>query len=142
MAKTQLNGDSWEESIALFKLSNVLGFNLSNVLGFYFSNYGFMKTQLMLGLERKINLAPKYEWYYTAPTKVLVAGENKIDVGDYKKVRNYDWKIALKRAFTTSQDEIKAFNTDLKTANKNETIAGPSETTCASHTLTVNLGNS
>jgi len=142
MAKTELSGASWEESIALFKLSNVLGFNLSNVLGFYFSNYGFMKTQLMLGLERKINLAPKYEWYYTAPTKVLVAGENKIDIGDYKKVTPYDWKTALKRVFTTSQDQITAFTRDLKAANKAETIAGPSSTTCVGHTLNVTGGNS
>ena len=142
MAKTQLNGDSLEESIALFKLSNVLGFNLSNVLGIYFSNYGFMKTQLMLGFERKINLAPKYEWYLEAPTKVLVKGENKIDIGDYKKVTPYDWKTALKRVFTTSKDQITAFTRDLKAANKAETIAGPSSTTCASHTLTVNTGNS
>jgi len=142
MAKTELSGASWEESIALFKLSNVLGFNLSNVLGFYFSNYGFMKTQLMLGLERKINLAPKYEWYYTAPTKVLVAGENKIDIGDYKKVTPYDWKTALKRVFTTSQDQITAFTRELKAANKAETIAGPSSTTCMGHTLQVNALNS
>ena len=142
MAKTELNGDSWEESIALFKLSNVLGFNLSNVLGFYFSNYGFMKTQLMLGFERKINLAPKYEWYYSAPTKVLLHGENKIDMKEYLKAspsikeNGFTWMLAA------TQKSIDAFESTLKAAKEAKTIAGPSSTTCVGHTLTVTGGNS
>lgn len=142
MAKTELSGASWEESIALFKLSNVLGFNLSNVLGFYFSNYGFMKTQLMLGFERKINMLYKYEWYLTQPTKVLVDGEGKIDLAKTSKVTpSLQWRTLFTATESATHDQAAAEKT-LKSANTTETVAGIKTETYGTHTMTVTLGNS
>ncbi|NDC54026.1 MAG: hypothetical protein EBZ74_06960 [Planctomycetia bacterium] len=137
-----ISGSTWEESLSLSKLSNILGWSDSTVLGYYMSNYGFLKTQLMLGFERKINLASKYEWYMTAPTKVLMQGENKIDMKEYNKVAPVDQKYVLKHKLTMSQDEIEAFERNLKAFKDAKTVAGASSTTCASHTLTVNTGDS
>lgn len=142
MAETELNGDSWQESIALFKLSNVLGFNLSNVLGFYFSNYGFMKTQLMLGLERKINLAWKYEWYLAQPTKVLVNGEGKIDMDKSKKATPYWESVGLVFSSTFQSRSVKYFADDVKKADEKKWIAATSQMTTGTQNVTVTTGDS
>lgn len=145
MAKSVLQSDTWDESVAIWKLSNVLGWsestvgawNMSNVMGFYMSNYGAIKTQLMLGWERKINLREKYEWYMTAPTKVLMEGEIKIDMKEYNKVAPAHQAYALKHVFTMSTQQITAFENTLKANKDTKTIAGPSSTTCVGHTLNV-----
>jgi hypothetical protein len=146
MAKSVIQGDTWDESVSIWKLSNVLGWSesfiaawsMSTVLGFYMSNYGAIKTQLMLGYERKINLLAKYEWYMTAPTKVLMEGEIKIDMKEYNKVAPVDQKYALSHKYTMSTDEVEAFERNLKAFKDAKTIAGPSSTTCMGHTLQVN----
>ncbi|HBB75108.1 MAG TPA: hypothetical protein DC048_11745, partial [Planctomycetaceae bacterium] len=63
MAKSLFEGQTWEESVAIWKVSNVLGWSMSSIVGWYMCNYGMIKTQLMLGFERKINMLYKYEWY-------------------------------------------------------------------------------
>lgn len=150
MAKSFLQGQTWEESFAIWKISNVLGWSLSNVLtwssstimGWYMCNYGAVKTQLMLGFERKMNFLQKYEWYYTAPTKVLLEGENKIDLKEMKKISPNDTNLALNWKYSASQVQIDAFEKSLKAAKETKTIGGPSSTSCVGHTLIVTGGNS
>lgn len=134
MWDTQLTAETFSESLGFWKLSNITGW--------YMSNYGAIKTQLMLGLERKINLWWKYEWYLSAPTKVLMYGENKIDLKEYSKqspsVKYYGftWLLGARSC------KIEAFEKDLKAAKEAKAIAGPSSTTCVGHTLNVTGGDS
>jgi len=134
MWDTQLTAETFSESLGFWKLSNVTGW--------YMSNYGFIKTQLMLGLERKINMAAKYEWYYSAPTKVLMYGENKIDMKEYQKASPTIKYYGLTWMFAARQSKIETFEKDLKAAKENKAIAGPSSTTCVGHTLNVTAGDS
>ena len=142
MAKSLFEGQTWDESVAIWKVSNVLGWSMSSIVGWYMCNYGMIKTQLMLGLERKINLAYKYEWYLTAPTKVLVEGENKIDLAEYKKASPESNESALSWSLGAYEASIKTFEKNLKAAKEAKTIAGPSSTMCALHSLVVTSGNS
>lgn len=134
MADSMFQGETWEESLGIWKLSNVIGW--------YMSNYGFIKTQLMLGLERKINLASKYEWYLFAPTKVLMYGENKIDLKEYSKQGPSVKTYGLTWLLGASSCAIDTFESNLKAAKEAKAIAGSSSTTCVGHTLTVTGGNS
>ncbi len=150
MAKSFIQGQTWEENFEIWKISNVLGWSLSNVLtwssstimGWYMCNYGLVKTQLMMGYERKINIREKYEWYMTAPTKVLLEGENKIDLKEMKKISPNDTHLGLSWIRTASEVQINSFEKALKTAKETKTIGGPSTTTCVGHTLNVTGGNS
>jgi len=141
MAKTLFEGATWEESFSIWKLSNVLGWSVSSVGGWYMSNYGLIKTQLMLGLERKINYAYKYEWYLTAPTKVLVEGEKKIDLKELRDIRPESNQLTLSWCLSASKSKIEAFETELKAAKKADTVAGEDSKTCGSHSLTATTGS-
>ena len=108
MAESVLKSETWEESLSIWKLSNVLGW--------YMSNYGAIKTQLMIGFERKINMLYKYEWYLTQPTKVLVDGEGKIDLAKTSKVTpSLQWRTLFTATESATHDQAAAEKT-LKSA--------------------------
>lgn len=142
MAKSLFEGQTWEESVAIWKVSNVLGWSMSSIVGWYMCNYGMIKTQLMLGFERKINMLYKYEWYLTQPTKVLVDGEGKIDLAKTRKVTpSLQWRTLFTATESATHDQAAAEKT-LKSANTTETVAGIKTETYGTHTMTVTLGDS
>lgn len=128
-----IKGSTWEESVSIWKLSNVLGW--------YMSNYLAIKTQLMVGLERKINMLYKYEYYMTAPTKVLLNGEKKVDIAEMRSVTPYSTKQALSWILAAKSQSITAFETDLKSAKSAVTNVGENKTTCGSHVLNATTGS-
>ena len=134
MAKSVLNGETWEESVGIWKISNILGW--------YMSNYGAIKTQLMLGFERKINMLYKYEWYLTQPTKVLVNGEGKVDLNNTKKVTpSLGWRTLFTTTESATRDQKSAENS-LKSANSSETVAATKTESYGTHTMNVQIGSS
>jgi hypothetical protein len=142
MAKSLFEGQTWDESVAIWKVSNVLGWSMSSIVGWYMCNYGMIKTQIMLGFERKINMLYKYEWYYTQPTKVLVDGEGKIDLAKTKKVTpNLEWRTLFTATESATHDQTAAEKT-LKSANATETVAGGKTESYGTHTMNVIVGGS
>jgi len=136
------NKESWDETIYSWKASNILGWSLSTVLGMYTSAFGVTKQQLMLGWERKINILPKYEWYYWAPTKILADGENKIDFKESKKVAANKDTSALMWSLMATDHSIEAFNKAIKTANETKTVTGITNATYGTHVMTCRVGGS
>jgi len=142
MAKSLFEGQTWEESVAIWKVSNVLGWSMSSIVGWYMCNYGMIKTQLMLGFERKINMLYKYEWYFTKPTKVLLNGEGKIDLE--KISEQTPWYNHLGLMFTSlgSTHTVESLEKNVKAAAETKRITGGTTETHGTHTMTVTLGNS
>lgn len=142
MAQTLFQGKTWEESVAIWKLSNVLGWSMSTIAGWYMCNYGAIKTQLMVGFERKINILYKYEWYLTQPTKVLVDGEGKIDLAKTKKLTpSLQWRT-LFTATESATDAQTAAEKELKSVNASETVAATKTESYGTHTMNVQVGSS
>ena len=142
MAQTLFQGKTWEESVAIWKVSNVLGWSMSTIAGWYMCNYGAIKTQLMVGFERKINILYKYEWYLTQPTKVLVDGEGKIDLAKTKKLTpSLQWRT-LFTATESATDAQTAAEKELKSLNASETVAGGKTESYGTHTMNVIVGGS
>lgn len=129
-----INGTTWEESLSAWKLSNVMGG--------YISNYGALKTQLMIGFERKINMLNKYEWYMTQPTKVLLDGEGKIDLAKISKQTPWYNHVALMFTSKGSTHTVEALEKEVKAAAETKRVAGGTTETHGTHTMTVTLGNS
>ncbi len=129
-----IKGSTWLESLTFWKLSNVLGW--------YLSNYLALKTQLMVGFERKINMLYKYEWYMTAPTKTLLNGETKIDLDKTKKLVPKLTHTALLFTSLGTSHSVEAAEKQVKAAAETKRIAGGTTETHGTHTMTVTLGNS
>jgi len=134
MADSMFQGATWQESLGIWKLSNVLGW--------YMSNYGLIKTQLMLGVERKINMAWKYEYYMAAPTKTLLYGENKIDMAKSKKATPYWESLGLIFSASFQSRSVKYFADDIKKADEKKWIAAVSTMTVGTQNVTVTTGDS
>ena len=134
MAESFFEGSAWEESFSISKLSNVLGW--------YWSAYGALKTQLMIGMERKINFLPKYEWYYMKPTKVLLNGEGKIDLAKISSTTPWYHHVALTLTSQCSTKTIKTLEENVTAAEKRTKIAGGTTETHGTRTISVTLGNS
>ena len=129
-----INGSTWEESLSAWKLSNVMGG--------YISNYGALKTQLMIGFERKINMLYKYEWYMTQPTKVLLNGEGKIDLEKISKQTPWYNHVALAFTSSGSKHTVETLEKGVKAAAETKRIAGGTTETHGTHSMTVTLGDS
>jgi hypothetical protein len=134
MADSMFQGATWQESLGIWKLSNVLGW--------YMSNYGALKTQLMIGFERKINMAWKYEYYMAAPTKTLLYGENKIDMAKSKKATPYWESLGLIFSASFQSRSVKYFADDIKKADETKWIAAVSTMTVGKQNVTVTIGDS
>ncbi|NBU41624.1 MAG: hypothetical protein EBS51_12670 [Planctomycetia bacterium] len=129
-----ISGSTWEESLSAWKLSNVMGG--------YISNYGALKTQLMIGFERKINMLYKYEWYMTKPTKVLLNGEGKIDLEKISKTTPWYNHAGLMFTSLGSTHTVETLEKGVKAAAEEKRIAGGTTETHGTHTMNVTLGNS
>jgi len=129
-----ISGSTWEESLSAWKLSNVMGG--------YISNYGALKTQLMIGFERKINMLYKYEWYMTKPTKVLLNGEGKIDLEKISKTTPWYNHAGLMFTSLGSTHRVDTLEKGVKAAAEEKRIAGGTTETHGTHTMNVTLGNS
>jgi hypothetical protein len=142
MAQTLFQGKTWEESVAIWKVSNVLGWSMSTIAGWYMCNYGAIKTQLMVGFERKINMLYKYEWYMTKPTKVLLNGEGKIDLEKISKTTPWYNHAGLMFTSLGSTHTVETLEKDVKAAAEVKRVTGGTTETHGTHTMTVTLGNS
>lgn len=141
MAKSLFEGQTWDESVAIWKVSNVLGWSMSSIVGWYMCNYGMIKTQLMLGFERKINMLYKYEWYLTQPTKVLLNGEGKIDLAKTAKITpSLQWRTLFTATESATHDQTAAEHS-LKSANATETVAAIKTETYGTHNMTATTGS-
>ncbi len=129
-----ISGSTWEESLSAWKLSNVMGG--------YISNYGALKTQLMIGFERKINMLYKYEWYLTQPTKVLVNGEGKIDMAKSQKTSPYWESLGLIFSSSFQSRSVTYFADDIKKADEKKWVAAAAQMTVGTQNVTVTTGNS
>ena len=129
-----ISGSTWEEALSAWKLSNVMGG--------YISNYGALKTQLMIGFERKINMLYKYEWYMTKPTKVLLNGEGKIDLEKISKTTPWYNHAGLMFTSLGSTHTVETLEKDVKAAAEVKRVTGGTTETHGTHTMTVTLGNS
>jgi len=129
-----ISGSTWEESLTAWKLSNVMGG--------YISNYGALKTQLMIGFERKINMLYKYEWYLTQPTKVLVNGEGKIDMAKSQKTSPYWESLGLIFSSSFQSRSVTYFADDIKKADEKKWVAAAAQMTVGTQNVTVTTGNS
>ncbi len=129
-----ISGSTWEESLSAWKLSNVMGG--------YISNYGALKTQLMIGFERKINMLYKYEWYMTKPTKVLLNGEGKIDLEKISKTTPWYNHAGLMFTSLGSTHTVETLEKVVKAAAEVKRIAGGTTEAHGTHTMNVTLGDS
>lgn len=129
-----ISGSTWEESLSAWKLSNVMGG--------YISNYGALKTQLMIGFERKINMLYKYEWYLTQPTKVLVNGEGKIDMAKSQKTSPYWESLGLIFSSSFQSRSVTYFADDIKKADEKKWVAAAAQMTVGTQNVTVTTGDS
>lgn len=91
----------------------------------------------MLGWERKINVANKYEWYYSQPTKVLMDGEGKIDLQKTKKTTPSSELFALAFTVATNQHERDVLADIKKAGNATEIVANTKTETYGTHALNV-----
>ena len=142
LATSFYNKASWDETVTLWKNSIVLGWYNSIVVAAYTTAFGALKFQFMLGGERKINVANKYEWYYAQPTKVLMNGEGKIDLVKTKKTTPSSELFALAWTVATNQHERDVLADILKAGNATETVVNTKTESYGTHVLNCAVGGS